>query len=237
MAASSAKESLKIAPLKSWDENLTAEQKKAVGDCIKTVAQTTTATYKKLAEAFDKVKKALPDKNWTKWTNDAELNIGARTIQDLAIGNKWLSSTSVPEEMIGKISARSIAMIAEADAKKQKEVEDRLKGGEVLSTTQVKIAIDGPAEERKAVESKKDLLTRIEHLELQNQMRKQFTDEQVAAADRFREERDKAIAKVEELEATIRAMAAAINTELMTGASRASVGALLNEKVDAMTTA
>ena len=237
MAASSAKESLKIAPLKSWDENLTAEQKKAVGDCIKTVAQTTTATYKKLAEAFDKVKNALPEKNWTKWTNDAELNIGARTIQDLAIGNKWLSSTSVPEEMIGKISARSIAMIAEADAKKQKEVEERLKGGEVLSTSQVKIAISGPAEERKAVESKKDLLARIEHLELQNQMRKQFTDEQVAAADRFREERDKANAKVEELEATIRAMAAAINTELMTGASRASVGALLNEKVDAMTTA
>ena len=229
-----ATEKQKLVPLKSWDDGLSADQKKAVGECIKTVAETTTATYRKLAEAFDTVKKALPERNWTKWTNDVELNIGARTIQDLAIGNQWLSSTSVSDEMIGKISARSIAMIAGADAKKQKQVEDRLKDGEVLSTSQVKIAIEGPANEKKAVESKRELLARIELLELHNQMRKQFTDEQVAAADKFREERDKAHAKIEELEAMLRAMTVAVNKDTMSSASRDAIGAVLKEKVEGM---
>lgn len=226
----------KIEPLKSWDDGLDAAAVKAVGDCIKNISLTAAKTYKETAAALATCKAALPERNWVKWTNEAQLNIGARTMQDLAGANAWLQSTTVPDEMLGKIAARAMAMIAACtDAAKVAELEKRLIGGEVLTVSQVKVSIEGAPEEKAKPATKKELEAKIAELEQLLAMRKEFTDEQVGAADKFKAERDAALGKVEQLEQFIKAMSNAINTQAIPETNRGALTTLLADKATEIT--
>lgn len=203
----------KLKPLQSWEDGLTSVQTEAVAECIKTVATTTAGTYKQLAAAFDKVKKALPERNWIKWTNTVVLNVGARTIQELAGANAWLQSTTVSDEVIGKLAARTISMIAQA-GDKQSALEERLKGGEILTVSEVKIALEGEPKASKKLTPKQvisELEGKLVSIERQYDSAKEFLREQVLAGDRVREERDLALAKVADLERQLNALTNALN--------------------------
>lgn len=203
----------KLKPLDSWEDGLTSAHKEAVTECVKTVATTTAGTYKQLAAAFKKVQVALPERNWTKWTNTVVLNVGARTIQELAGASAWLLSTSVSDEVIGKLAARTIAMIAHS-GDKQSSLEARLKAGEILTVSAVKIALEGEPKAANKL-TPKQVITELEgklvSIERQYDSAKEFLREQVIAGDRVREERDLALAKVEELERHLNALINAAN--------------------------
>ncbi len=204
-------------PLDSWDDGLSSAQTAAVAECIKTVATTTAGTYKQLAAAFAKVKETLPTdgRNWTKWTNSVVLNVGARTIQELAGANKWLQSTSVPDEILGKLAARTIAMIAGAPLDKQKAFESQLHDNKILTVTDVKIALEGEPKASNKLTPKEvitELKGKLDSIERQYDAAKEFLREQVIAGDRVRVERDLALAKVEELEKTVNAFTTALNS-------------------------
>lgn len=184
--------------LTSWDDGLDASQKAVVAECVESIATITSKTYKEMAAAFAKVKAALPDRNWVKWTNNAELNVGARTIQDLAGANAWLESTAVDDAVLGRISARALCMIANCNEKKQKQLEARLVAGEILTFKQVKDHVEGTAakdEAAPAISASK----RIALLEQQLEASRSFTAAQVAAADAAIEERDALAAQVAQL--------------------------------------
>tara|TARA_R100000951_G_scaffold62450_1_gene52437 strand:- start:456 stop:1211 length:756 start_codon:yes stop_codon:yes gene_type:complete len=204
----------KLKPLQSWEDGLNPTQTAAVTECIKTVATTTAGTYKQLAAAFNKVKDALPERNWTKWTNTVVLNVGARTIQELAGANAWLQSTTVSDEVIGKLAARTISMIAQA-GDKQSSLEARLKSGEILTVSSVKIALEGEPKASNKLTPKQvisELEGKLVNIERQYDSAKEFLREQVLAGDRVREERDLALAKIEELERQLNALTNALNS-------------------------
>lgn len=205
----------KLKPLDSWEDGLTTAHKEAVTECVKTVATTTAGTYKQLAAAFKKVQVSLPERNWIKWTNSVVLNVGARTIQELAGASAWLESTSVSDEVIGKLAARTIAMIAQS-GDKQSSLEARLKAGEILTVSAVKIALEGEPKASNKLTPKEvitELKGKLDSIERQYDAAKEFLREQVIAGDRVREERDLALAKVEELEKTVNAFTTALNSD------------------------
>jgi len=195
----------KLKPLESWEDGLDANQKAALAECVQSVATTTAGTYKQLAAAFAKARDLLPadGRNWIKWTNAIQLNVGARTIQELAGANKWLQSTSVPDETLGKLAARTISMIAQADARKQNELEAQLIKGRILTVTDVKTAIEGTPKPKEVTSPKAiiaSLQSDLQVAEAKLVYAKEFIAEQVDAGNRVREERDAALAKIEELQ-------------------------------------
>ena len=181
--------------LSSWDEGLTKAQLDAVEKCVESVATISCKTYKDMAAAFAELKDALPDGNWVKWTNSVELNVGARTIQDLASANAWLQSTDVEDAVLGRLSARALCMIANCNKTKQKQCETKLLKGEVLSFRAVQEIVVGAKDGEPAPSAAKE----IKKLKEQLAASMAFTRAQVAAADAAMEERDQLKRQVEEL--------------------------------------
>jgi hypothetical protein len=181
--------------LTSWEDGLTKAQLDAVEKCVESVATISCKTYKDMAAAFAELKDALPDGNWVKWTNSVELNVGARTIQDLAAANVWLESTAIDDAKIGRLSARALCMIANCNKAKQKQCETQLLKGKVLSFKAVQEIIVGA----KDGDSGPSSAARIKALEAQLAASMSFTRAQVAAADAAMEERDELKRQVERL--------------------------------------
>jgi hypothetical protein len=184
--------------LTSWDEGLTKAQLDAVEKCVESVATISCKTYKDMAAAFAELKDALPDGNWVKWTNSVELNVGARTIQDLAAANVWLESTAIDDAKIGRLSARALCMIATCTEKKQKQLEARLAAGEILTFKKVKEHVEGTATKDEAAQPV-PAAKQIKDLKEQLKQSILFTRAQVAAADEAIKERDALAAQVKEL--------------------------------------
>jgi hypothetical protein len=181
--------------LTSWDDGLDEAQKAVVAEAVESIATITSKTYKEMAAAFAKVKAALPEKNWIKWTNNAELNVGARTIQDLANANPWLESTAVEDKVLGRISARALCMIANCNKAKQKQCETKLLKGEVLTFKAVQEIVEGPKEFSTGPTASEQLKV----LQKQYEASLGFARAQVAAANAAMEERDALAAQVAEL--------------------------------------
>ena len=181
--------------LTSWEDGLTKAQLDAVEKCVESVATISCKTYKDMAAAFAELKDALPDGNWVKWTNTVELNVGARTIQDLAGANAWLQSTDVEESVLGRLSARALCMIANCNKAKQKQCETKLLKGEVLTFRAVQEIVVGAKEG----ESGPSAAQQIKSLKEQLAASMSFTRAQVAAADAAMEERDELKRQVERL--------------------------------------
>jgi hypothetical protein len=195
--------------LTSWDDGLDEAQKAVVAEAVESIATITSKTYKEMAAAFAKVKAALPDKNWIKWTNNAELNVGARTIQDLANANPWLESTPVEDKVLGRISARALCMIANCNKTKQKKCESLMVGGVVLTLKEVQEIVVGKKEE----DPTPSAATRIKRLEEQLEASRGFTAAQVAAADAAMEERDQLRKEVDKLKGLLESALGSANVD------------------------
>ena len=181
--------------LTSWDDGLSKAQLDAVEKCVESVATISCKTYKDMAAAFAELKDALPDGNWVKWTNSVELNVGARTIQDLASANTWLQSTDVDDAVLGRLSARALCMIATCNKAKQKQCETQLLKGKVLTFKAVQEIVVGAKES----DSGPSAAAQIKALKEQLAASMSFTRAQVAAADAAMEERDELKRQVERL--------------------------------------
>ena len=208
--------------LTSWDDGLEEAQKAVVAEAVESIATITSKTYKEMAAAFAKVKAALPEKNWIKWTNNAELNVGARTIQDLANANPWLESTPVEDKVLGRISARALCMIANCNKTKQKKCESLMLGGVVLTFKEVQEIVVGKKEE---VDPTPSLAVRVKQLEAQLEASRGFTAAQVAAADAAMEERDQLRKEVEKLKGLLESALGSANVDgWLKDTIRAAVG-------------
>jgi hypothetical protein len=132
-------------------EGLTSSQVSKVKQKIELISDAHFNSTKEIAKAIYDIKLALiGEDEWTAFCESDAIGFGSRTIMDYARARDWLMGTEVPEQVIGKLSVRVMAKMAQLklketthgvkesnDNEKERELfdqlEQRMMNGEVIT--------------------------------------------------------------------------------------------------------
>ena len=119
----------------SWDEGLTPSTVTKVNKLCDSINTETGSYFKSVVRSLAEIRKTLKeDKNWLVFCSSGQLPFSSRQIRDLVQASEWLSMTGVSDNVLGRLSTRTIARIGGIQNDETlSEIESRLTDGEIMS--------------------------------------------------------------------------------------------------------
>ena len=213
---------LAIVPTKTWDEKLTSD---IIGKVKEKIVEINVGYFQDQAAraaALVEIKDSIPEGNWMAFCSSGVLPVGSREIQDLVRCEPWLRKVSdeIDKALLGSMAVRALSMIGgvyeasmndEDEAKKKKaaldlnRIEDRLRGNDRLTVTEVSKELGRARAEKTTMISKKELQSQLERA-------KEVQEMLEADGDQLKQDKTELEQRVAELESTIDQLKADINT-------------------------
>ena len=132
---------------------------------IKSIASASIKSVRAIAEGLVEIRDLFKEEEqWVEFARSNALGYGERTIYDYCSAHTWLSTTEVDDEVLGKLSVRSMAWLAQLQASEDNsfaDLEQRLLEGEVLTQADI----------RPPSEKKDERLSRTELVEMVRQFK------------------------------------------------------------------
>jgi hypothetical protein len=174
-------------------DGLTNSQAAKVKKNIQLIAEAHFTSTKEIAKAIYTIKLDLiGEEEWIAFCDSDAIGFGRRTIMDYARARDWLIGTEVPEQVIGKLSVRVMAKMAQLKHKEVKhgvkesneneaelrlfdQLEERMIDGEVITQEKFSEAYREVVSNKasKTTTSKDKPLTKLELTELVTELNEQ----------------------------------------------------------------
>ena len=129
-------------------------------ELVKEISQANIKSVRVIAAGLVEIRSIFKEEqNWSEFVSSKVLGFSEKTCYDYCAAEPWLRTTGVDDEVLGKLSVRSMAWIAqlqETDADRFNELEKRLLKGEVLTQSDIR-----PPKEAEPKQTKKELIEKV----------------------------------------------------------------------------
>lgn len=128
---------------------------------VQEISDSSIGCVRTISSALVQIREGFKEEGeWVEFARSNTLAYGERTLYDYCAASEWLKTTKVKDGVLGRLSVRSMAWMAqlkETDSKKFNELEKRLISGEVLTQADIR----PPSQDTKEVVSRKELVEMV----------------------------------------------------------------------------